>query len=125
MTTQTRTFRTLVLATRAATTLAGAVRADERSYVTPPLYREQARVTATVRPASELTTTPSIVAPATPTGTVLADERSYVTPPLYRAQARVTATVRPASELTTTPSLTRRAPETRRIVAEASETSAR
>ena len=80
MTTQTRTFRTLVLATLAATTLAGAVRADERSYVTPPLYR---------------------------------------------AQARVTATVRPASELTTTPSLTPGAPETRRIVAEASETSAR
>ena len=73
MTTQTRTFRTLVLATLAATTLAGAVRADERSYVTPPLYREQARVTATVRPASELTTTPSIVAPATPTGTEMAD----------------------------------------------------
>lgn len=114
------TLRTLILAALASATLTGTVQADERTFLTPPLYREQARVTATVRPASELTTTPSVVAAsATPTRTALADDRTYLTPPLYRAQARVTATVRPAAELTTTPSVTPRAAPARRVVAEA------
>lgn len=67
MTVQTKTLRTLVLATLASATLTGTVLADERTYLTPPLYREQARVTATVRPASELTTTPSLT-PRAPEG---------------------------------------------------------
>ncbi|WP_318784262.1 hypothetical protein [Methylobacterium flocculans] len=120
------TLRTLVLTALAAATLTGAVQADERTYLTPPLYREQARVTATVRPASELITTPSVVvAAATPTCAAWADDRAYLTPPLYREQARVTATLRPASELTTTPSVTPRAAPTRRVVAEAIERTAR
>lgn len=38
--------------------------AGDRIDVTPPLYRERARDTASVRPASELRTTPSLVAAA-------------------------------------------------------------
>ncbi len=62
------TTRTFVLAALAATVLAGAAAADERINLTPTLYREQARATAAVRPASELSTTPRLVpaAPATP-----------------------------------------------------------
>ncbi|GJE17385.1 hypothetical protein [Methylobacterium marchantiae] len=61
------TVRTLVLAALASATLVGTAIADERITVTPTLYREQARATAAVRPASELTTTPSLTprAPAT------------------------------------------------------------
>ncbi|MGU3362226.1 hypothetical protein ACLBWX_18015 [Methylobacterium sp. M6A4_1b] len=54
------TLRTLVLATLATASLANTALADDRTFLTPPLYREQARVTAAVRPASELTTTPSL-----------------------------------------------------------------
>ncbi|SFG39465.1 hypothetical protein [Methylobacterium gossipiicola] len=54
------TVRTFALATLASIILTGAAAADERINVTPTLYRDQARVTAAVRPASELTTTPSL-----------------------------------------------------------------
>lgn len=54
------TVRTLVLGAVASATLAGTAMADERINITPTLYREQARITATIRPASELTTTPSL-----------------------------------------------------------------
>jgi hypothetical protein len=62
------TVRTLVLTVLASATLTGTVMADDRLNLTPPLYREQARATAAVRPASELTTTPSVTprAPTTP-----------------------------------------------------------
>ncbi|WP_204165167.1 hypothetical protein [Methylobacterium radiodurans] len=62
------TVRTLVLAAVAAATVAGSATAGERIDLTPTLYREQARATAAVRPASELTTTPRLVpaAPANP-----------------------------------------------------------
>lgn len=120
------TLRTFVLATLASATLTGSVLADDRTYLTPPLYREQARATAAIRPASELTTTPSLTAAtATSPDTALVDDRTYLTPPLYRMQARATATVRPASELTTTPSVTPRAVPSRRVVAEAIERTAR
>ena len=56
------TVRTLVLAVLASATLTGTVMADDRISITPPLYREQARATASIRPASELTTTPSVTA---------------------------------------------------------------
>ncbi|CAA2137102.1 MULTISPECIES: hypothetical protein [Methylobacterium] len=61
------TVRSLVLAALASAILVGTATADERITVIPTLYREQARVTAAVRPASELTTTPSLTprAPAT------------------------------------------------------------
>ena len=55
------TIRTIVLAVLAVVPALSSVRADERINLTPPLYREQARFTAVVRPASELTTTPSVV----------------------------------------------------------------
>ncbi|AWN43630.1 hypothetical protein U8607_11105 [Methylobacterium durans] len=58
------TVRTLVLATLASAVLAGTAMADDRIHVTPTLYRDQARATAAVRPASELTTTPSLTARA-------------------------------------------------------------
>ena len=60
------TIRTFALATMASIVLTGAAAADERINVTPTLYRELARATAAVRPASELTTTPSLT-PQTPT----------------------------------------------------------
>lgn len=62
------TARTFFLAALAATTIVGAATADERINVTPTLYRDQARVTAAVHPASELTTTVRLVpaAPAQP-----------------------------------------------------------
>lgn len=56
--------RDVVLTVLAFVALTGAVMADERIFLTPPLYRELARTTAAVRPASELTTTPSLT-PAT------------------------------------------------------------
>ncbi|WP_019905846.1 hypothetical protein [Methylobacterium sp. 77] len=67
------TVRVLVLAALASATLAGTAIADERINLTPPLYREQARVTAAVRPASELTTTPSVTARALPTRRIVAE----------------------------------------------------
>lgn len=62
------TIRTFILAALAAGSLIGPALADETITLTPPLYREQARPTAAVRPASELTTTPRLVpvAPAAP-----------------------------------------------------------
>ncbi|MDP4024646.1 hypothetical protein Q8W71_18630 [Methylobacterium sp. NEAU 140] len=61
------TRRTAFLAALTAVTVIGSARADERIDVTPTLYRDQARATAAVRPASELGTTPRLV-PAAPTG---------------------------------------------------------
>ena len=59
------TLRPFILAVLAAATMAGCAMADERIDLTPTLYRDQARATAAVRPASELTTTPRLV-PAAP-----------------------------------------------------------
>ncbi|WP_336492532.1 hypothetical protein [Methylobacterium nigriterrae] len=67
------TIRSLVLAALTAATLAGTAMADDRIHLTPPLYREQARATAAVRPASELTTTPSLVAAGPTTPRVVAE----------------------------------------------------
>lgn len=61
------TIRTVTLATLAIVTTLGSALADERISVTPTLYREQARTTAAVRPAAELTTTPRLV-PTAPVG---------------------------------------------------------
>ncbi|MGA4555666.1 hypothetical protein [Methylorubrum aminovorans] len=61
-----RTIQLLALAALASVTVAGSAVADERIHLTPPLFREQAWATASVRPASELTTTPhlTVAAPA-------------------------------------------------------------
>lgn len=59
------TARTITLAALAAVALAGPALADDRITITPTLYRDQARATAAVRPATELTTTPRLV-PAAP-----------------------------------------------------------
>ena len=67
------TVRTLVLAALASLTLAGTALADDRLNLTPPLYREQARATAALRPASELTTTPSVTARAPTARRVVAE----------------------------------------------------
>lgn len=68
--------RSLVLSAFATVILAGAASADDRINVTPPLYREQARATAAVRPASELTTTPSLVPPVPASRPVVAEAGS-------------------------------------------------
>ncbi|GJD37406.1 hypothetical protein [Methylobacterium aerolatum] len=62
------TIRTILLAAAATVAAIGTAAADERIDLTPPLYREQARPTAAIRPASELTTTPIVVrqAPVAP-----------------------------------------------------------
>jgi len=67
------TIRTFALATLASIILTGAAAADERINITPTLYREQARVTAAVRPASELTTTPSLTPPASVVRRIVAE----------------------------------------------------
>ena len=67
------TTRALALAVLAFATLTSTVMADDRINLTPPLYREQARSTAAVRPASELNTTPSLTARALPVRRVVAD----------------------------------------------------
>ncbi|WP_027171681.1 hypothetical protein [Methylobacterium sp. 10] len=67
------TIRSLVLAALASATLVGTATADERITITPTLYREQARVTAAVRPASELTTTPSLTSRAPATRRIVAE----------------------------------------------------
>jgi len=59
------TIRTIVIAALAAAPMIGTALADETIALTPPIYREQARPTASVRPASELSTTPRLV-PASP-----------------------------------------------------------
>ncbi|WP_336491059.1 hypothetical protein [Methylobacterium nigriterrae] len=64
-----RTIRALALAVLASATFAAeTAMAGDAIHLTPTLYREQARVTAAVRQASELTTTPSLTAraPAAP-----------------------------------------------------------
>ena len=53
--------------------LIGAAMADDRLNVTPMLSRKQARPTATLRPASELTTTPSLTPRAPATRRLVAD----------------------------------------------------
>jgi hypothetical protein len=68
-----RTIQLLALATLASITAAGSVVADERVHLTPPLFREQARATASVRPASELTTTPHVTAAALVSRKVVAE----------------------------------------------------
>ncbi|AWN37774.1 hypothetical protein [Methylobacterium radiodurans] len=68
-----RSIQLLALAAFASATVAGPAMADERINLTPPLYREQARATAAVRPASELTTTPSLTAAAPAARQVVAD----------------------------------------------------
>lgn len=60
-----RTLQLLALAALASSATLGTPMADERINLTPPLFREQARSTAAVRPASELTTTLRLV-PAAP-----------------------------------------------------------
>ena len=63
-----------------ATVLAGPALADDHLHLTPPLYREQARVTQQVRSPSDLTTTPQLVpaASASRTGKVSAAARVLV-----------------------------------------------
>ncbi|PXW50298.1 hypothetical protein [Methylobacterium sp. B4] len=68
-----RTMRLLTLTVLATVTVAGSAIADETVNVTPPLFREQARATASVRPASELTTTPHVTVAAPATRKVVAD----------------------------------------------------
>ncbi|CAO4148037.1 hypothetical protein [Methylorubrum aminovorans] len=68
-----RTIQLLALATLASVTAASSAVADERIHLTPPLFREQARSTASVRPASELTTTPHLTAAAPASRKVVAE----------------------------------------------------
>jgi hypothetical protein len=58
------TIRTVVFAGLAVIPTIGSAMADERINLTPPLYRDQARTTATVRSVSELATTPRLVTAA-------------------------------------------------------------
>lgn len=67
------TTRTLVLAILASVTLTGTAMAEDVINLTPPLYREQARATASVRLPSELTTTPSVTARAPETRRTVAE----------------------------------------------------
>ncbi len=66
------TLRIAALATLAIASFAGSAMADDRITITPTLYREQARETAAVRPASELTTTPALTPRATVTRRLVA-----------------------------------------------------
>lgn len=68
-----RTIQLLALAALAFAATAGTTMAEDRINLTPPLYREQARVTAAVRPASELTTTPTPTAAAPAARRVVAE----------------------------------------------------
>ena len=62
-----RTTRLLALTLLASSLCgAGVAVADEALYLTPPLYREQAREIQQVRRASELTTTPQPVSSSRP-----------------------------------------------------------
>lgn len=62
-----RTTRLLALTLLASSLCgAGVAVADEALYLTPPLYREQARETRQVRRFSEMTTTPQPVAKGAP-----------------------------------------------------------
>lgn len=64
------TIRTITLAALAAVPMIGTAMADERINVFPPIYSAQARATAAVHPASELTTTPRLVPAAEQSQTV-------------------------------------------------------
>ena len=68
-------MRVLHILALAAVTAAStsAASADDRVHLTPPLYREQARATAAVRPASELTTTPRLSPAAAANPRIVAD----------------------------------------------------
>jgi len=68
-----RTNVAAALAALVASTFAGSAMAEDRTFLTPPLYREQARVTATVRPAAELTTVPNAISRAPEGRRVLAE----------------------------------------------------
>lgn len=62
-----RTTRLLALTLLASSTCgAGVAVAGEALYLTPPLYREQARETQQIRRFSEMTTTPQPVAKSAP-----------------------------------------------------------
>lgn len=64
-----RAMTALTLATLvSAAFVSSAVVAGEATYLTPPLFREQARDTQKVRRVSDLTTTPNLVVVAKPTG---------------------------------------------------------
>lgn len=67
----------LALAALASITLMGTAMADDRINITPTLYREQARATAAVRPASELTTTPSLTLRAPTARRVVAEAAAH------------------------------------------------
>jgi len=54
-------IRAFTFAALAVVSAIGPAIAGDRIDFTPPLYREQARSTAAVRSASEITTTPSLV----------------------------------------------------------------
>jgi hypothetical protein len=64
------TIRTIALAALVTVPMIGSALASEAVSITPPLYREQARTTAAVHPASELTTTPRLVPAAEQSRTV-------------------------------------------------------
>jgi len=55
------TIRVFAFAALAVVSAVGSATAGDRIDFTPPLYREQARSTAAVRTASEITTTPILV----------------------------------------------------------------
>jgi len=60
-----RAITALTLATLvSAASVSGAAVAGEATYLTPPLFREQARETQQARSLGDLTTTPQPVAPA-------------------------------------------------------------
>lgn len=62
-----RTTHGLIVAVLASATFASTVAiAGEAIYLTPPLFREQARATQQVRSVSDLTTTPQPVAATKP-----------------------------------------------------------
>ncbi|WP_200912704.1 hypothetical protein [Methylobacterium sp. Leaf99] len=71
------TVRTFVLAALSSVTLVGTAMADECINITPTLYRQQARATAAVRPASELTTTPSLTPRAPAARHIVADASAF------------------------------------------------
>ena len=68
-----RTMQLLSLVALASVAVANSAVADESINLTPPLFREQARATASVRPASELTTTPHITVAAPANRKIVAD----------------------------------------------------
>ncbi|MGC5777349.1 hypothetical protein [Methylobacterium sp. NFXW15] len=71
------TIRAFTFAALAVVSAVSSASAGDRIDFTPPLYREQARPTASVRAASEITTTPSLVraAPEAPRRLVEATAR--------------------------------------------------